>query len=223
MNKIKMIIFDWDGTLMDSTARIVSCMQQAAIEVELPVPDAEAVRQIIGLSLFHAFDVLFPNSNGAIQQHLFQRYRQLYIEEDKTPSPLFEGAINCLTSLVEHGFSLTVATGKARVGLTRVMDEVKLAHLFTDTICADEAEGKPSPDMINQLLQRAGLSAGQAVMIGDTEHDLEMASKAGVTSYGVSHGAHTVEQLLKWQPLAMVDHLDELPHLLIKQPQLGII
>ncbi len=214
MNSIsvpELIIFDWDGTLMDSTARIVNCCRKAAIEVNLPLPEEEAVRQIIGLNLTRSFEILFPSATDADKTQLYESYRTLYIHTDTTPSPLFDGAVELLKFLKSNNKKLAVATGKARVGLDRVMEISKLGEFFEETICADEATGKPHPDMIHILLERFNLGTHQAIMIGDTEHDLEMAHNAGMQAIGVSHGAHSVEQLKKWKPLSILDHLSELP------------
>jgi phosphoglycolate phosphatase len=209
-----LVIFDWDGTLMDSTARIVSCCQKAALEVNLPVPEAEAVRQIIGLNLTRSFQILFPTANENDKNRLNQSYRDLYINTDTTPSPVFEGAVELLTQLQSNGIKLAVATGKARLGLDRVMGISNLGDFFDDSICADESTGKPHPDMLHILLDRFKMDVAQAVMIGDTEHDLEMAHNAEMQSVGVSHGAHSVAQLKKWKPLSILDHLMELPKVL---------
>ncbi len=206
-----LIIFDWDGTLMDSTARIVSCCQKAAVEVNLPVPEAESVRQIIGLNLTRSFEILFPTASESDKMALYESYRTLYVETDNTPSPVFDGAVEMLTALNNNNIRLAVATGKARQGLNRVMGIAKLEAFFEDSICADEATGKPHPEMIHILLKRFNMKPHQAIMVGDTEHDLEMAHNAKVLSIGVSFGAHSVEQLQKWRPLSILDHLSELP------------
>ena len=209
--KPQLIVFDWDGTLMDSTGRIVSCMQSAAIEVALPVPDAEAVKQIIGLNLHHAFELLFPGANEEQKSALFQSYRVLYIETDLTPTPMYPGALDCLKYLQSQQIQLAVATGKARIGLERVMaEEPGVKGFFTDSICADEAKGKPDADMLLQLCKRMKVSTEHTLMVGDTEFDLEMASRANVAAIGISHGAHSAEQLLKWKPVSLIHHLSEL-------------
>ncbi len=207
----ELVIFDWDGTLMDSTAKIVTCFQKAAEDIKLTVPESESVRQIIGLSLDHAFEILFPGISSEQKVVLFKNYRIHFIEKDDTPMPLFDGAVECLETLRENNIKLAVATGKARIGLQRVMAISNLEHYFEDSICADEAMGKPHPEMLQVLLQRFNLQAEQAIMIGDTEHDLEMAHNANMRKIAVSHGAHSIEQLEKWEPLAMLHHLSELP------------
>ncbi len=213
--KPQLVIFDWDGTLMDSTGRIVSCMQTAASEVGLNVPSAHSVKQIIGLNLPHAFEKLFPRTKIEQQKDLFKRYRTLYIETDNTPTPMYPGAIECLEILQQQNILLAVATGKARIGLERVMaEEAGVKAFFTDSICADEANGKPDPDMLYQLCKRLQIPLSAAIMVGDTEFDLEMASSAKMQRIGISHGAHSIAQLQKWQPFAIIHHLLELPLIL---------
>ncbi len=210
MKQFKTIIFDWDGTLMDSAGRIISAMQASAAVVGLPVPEEDAVRHIIGLSLDSVFDELFPEADHLYKPKLFEEYRYQYIEADTTPSPLFEGAEDVLLHLKEKGLSLAVATGKARKGLMRVMNESALTEYFDDSICADEAESKPHPQMLELLTQRNGWEKQHCLMIGDTTHDLKMAKSAGINSIGVSYGAHPKENLLHHDPLHILDDIREL-------------
>ncbi|WP_144394313.1 HAD family hydrolase [Pleionea sediminis] len=210
MKQFKTIIFDWDGTLMDSAGRIVSAMQTSAQQVGIPVPSEEAVRHIIGLSLDAVFEQLFPDTDPAIKPELFEAYRFQYVEGDPTPSPLFTGAEEVLQFLKTKGICLAVATGKGRQGLHRVMTESALTHYFDDSICADEAESKPHPDMIHRLLERNSWEKQSVLMIGDTTHDLQMAQSAGIQSLGVSYGAHPKENLLAFDPLHVLDDIREL-------------
>lgn len=210
MKQFKTIIFDWDGTLMDSAGRIISAMQTSAANVGLPVPEEHAVRHIIGLSLDSVFDELFPQTDYSFKPRLFEEYRYQYVEADQTPSPLFEGAEDVLLHLKEKGLSLAVATGKARKGLIRVMTESALTEYFDDSICADEAESKPHPQMLELLTQRNGWQKQQCLMIGDTTHDLKMAKSAGIQSIGVSYGAHPKENLAHLDPLHILDDIREL-------------
>ncbi len=149
--KYELVIFDWDGTLMDSVARIVSCMQAAATDCHLPVPTPEAVRHIIGLSLYKAFPVLFGELSPKDSDALLLAYRRHYLEVNTTPSPLFAGAADTLTGLHQTGYRLAVATGKQRVGLDRVLDETGLGHLFHALRGADQARSKPDPLMLAQI------------------------------------------------------------------------
>ncbi len=210
MQSIKHLIFDWDGTLMDSAPRIVSAMQETARVLKLPVPDESAVRHIIGLSLEHTFELLFPGTETAEYSKLFEEYRYQYVEGNHADTPLFEGVEETLYWLKSRGYELAVATGKRRPGLERVMKDLPIEQVFTDSICAGEAEGKPSPDMLHQLTHRNCWLKEQCVMIGDTSHDLLMANNAQVASIGVSYGAHTVESLKECSPALIIDDIREL-------------
>lgn len=203
-----LIVFDWDGTLMDSTGRIVSAMQTTARKLKIPVPTDDAVRSIIGLSLENCYLQLFPDVTD--HEWITEEYRYQYVEGDKTPSPVFEGVEDVLSQLKEQGHYLTVATGKARHGLDRVLDESKLRHFFDATIASDEAQSKPHPEMLEILLKRFGLKASEGVMVGDTTHDLKMAQDAGMHRVGVSYGAHSIEKLQLHTPLAIIDDIRQL-------------
>ncbi|MGL4480769.1 MAG: HAD hydrolase-like protein, partial [Aeromonas veronii] len=164
MQDIRLAIFDWDGTLMDSVGRIVACVQGAARDCELAVPAPAQIRQIIGLSLDVAMSRLFPlrsDSGTAIDERqiamLIDRYRHHYLH-DTTPSPLFSGAGELLHDWQSRGLQLAVATGKSRRGLDRVLDETGLRPLFVTSRGADEARSKPDPLMLEQILDELGLS-----------------------------------------------------------------
>ena len=207
---MKLLVFDWDGTLIDSADRIISCMRQAAADLTLPKPAAEAVRDIIGLGLPEALEKLFGRLSDEQQRQMRQRYAFYYIEQDDTPTEFFPGVIEGLTRLRERGYQLAVATGKSRQGLDRVLAETATAELFDYSRCADETRSKPHPLMLEQLLQAAKLEPHQALMVGDTEYDLEMATNAGVASVGVSYGSHHPERLALHNPRLVIDHFGEL-------------
>lgn len=199
---------------MDSTGRIVSAMQTTARNLELPIPSEKDVRGIIGLSLSKCYSILFPD----VEDHdwLTEEYRFQYVEGDKTPSPLFSGVKETLHYLKEHNYHLAVATGKARPGLDRVLDESELRGYFDWTIGADEAISKPHPKMLHTLLSKANLSSEQAVMVGDTSFDLEMAQNANMPSIGVSFGAHSAESLSSFSPQHIIDDFTELQNIFQK-------
>lgn len=205
-----LIIFDWDGTLMDSVGRIVSSMQHTAAKLALPVPSESAVRDIIGISLLPAIDRLFGRLDESQMAQFMAIYRQQYVYDDPTPSPLFEGAHELLTELRARGFLLAVATGKARHGLQRVWQETNSGHYFDLSRCADESESKPSPKMLLELTERAGVGVHQALMVGDSIHDMGMAQRANVTAVGVSFGAHDGGQLSAAGAATVIDQLDQL-------------
>lgn len=195
---------------MDSGARIVSAMQTAALRANLPVPTEAAVKDIIGISLLPAMQILFGKLPAEEQQLLFEYYKQEYVENDKTPTPMFEGAFSLLENLSGQGRLLAVATGKARRGLNRVWQQTSTGHFFHASRCGDEAESKPSSDMLSQLLDELRVSAEEAVMIGDTVYDMQMAEQLGMDRIAVSHGVHESERLAQHQPLIIVDSLVQL-------------
>ncbi|MGZ9898062.1 HAD-IA family hydrolase [Shewanella gaetbuli] len=207
-NKYDLVIFDWDGTLMDSIGSIVACMQSAARDLALNIPSERAIRDLIGLSLPKIMHILF-GSDTQLHEKVVERYRFHYLSAN-TVSPLFDGAETLLQQLKDNGYTLAIATGKARPGLERVLNASGMGHYFAATRCADETESKPHPLMINSLLEQFNVPVDRAVMIGDSVHDLNMANNAGVAGIGVSYGANLVEQLHEAKPLAIVDEVSEL-------------
>jgi phosphoglycolate phosphatase len=208
--KVGLVIFDWDGTVMDSVGRIVSSMRAAAFKAELAVPSEFAVKQIIGLSLDPAFDALFPGADDAKRQQLFAHYRDHYVLHDTTPTPLFNGVEQVLAQLKDSNIKLAVATGKQRRGLARMFAETGLEKYFDTSRCADEAQSKPHPDMLQQILQELQLDASQAVMVGDTSHDMKMAQAIAMPRIGVTHGVHGRDVLCQFAPKAIIDSIPEL-------------
>ena len=204
-----LIIFDWDGTLMDSEAKIVRCMQAAAVDVGIPDPGTAAIRDIIGLGLNEAMQVLFPEQAPARQAELVERYRRHFLELDATDMPLFPGVPQGLTQLTQQGYLLAIATGKARRGLNRVLDDTGMSHLFVSSRCADEAFSKPHPKMLEDILDDTGVDAGRALMVGDTVYDMEMARNAKVAGLAVSYGVHARERLLDCGALACLNSFPE--------------
>ncbi|EGN75867.1 haloacid dehalogenase superfamily enzyme, subfamily IA [Idiomarina sp. A28L] len=215
-HRFPLIIFDWDGTLMDSVPRIVSCMQKMAKAANLPVPAESAVRDIIGLSLWVALERLFDCHEEVEQQKLIAIYRELYVHQDATPSPLFPDVVEVLTELTQSGLQLGVATGKARQGLERAWKETNTGKFFQVSRCADEANSKPHPQMLNEILLETGYGAEQAIMIGDSRYDLRMASAAKMPSLGVSWGVHDNATLSLESPLDVLTDIADLPSLLRK-------
>jgi phosphoglycolate phosphatase len=210
MNKsFDLIVFDWDGTLMDSEARIVRCVQGAARDLGVADPGPAAIRHIIGLGLREAMQTLFPAESSACRTQLIERYRTHFLEIDDTAMPLFPGVYESLTALAGQGFLLAVATGKSRRGLDRVFDETGTRELFVASRCADEAFSKPHPRMLEEILGVTGVAAGRTIMVGDTVYDMQMAGNANVPGLGVSYGVHPREQLLAHGALACMDSFPE--------------
>jgi phosphoglycolate phosphatase len=203
-------IFDWDGTLMDSTHKIVTCVSKAIDDLDWEFKSYSQIEGIIGLSLPEAVASLYPDSSAADINVLQQCYIEHFIEADRNPCTLFPGVEGVLLELRERGHQLAVATGKSRKGLSRVLDGVGWSVFFDATRCADETRSKPHPLMLNEILNELSFSAGDAVMVGDTEFDLAMAVRAGMRSVGVSYGAHSVERLQAHSPVMLMDHFTEL-------------
>ncbi|MBH0038424.1 HAD-IA family hydrolase [Pseudoalteromonas sp. SWN166] len=213
IKKYKLVIFDWDGTVMDSVTKIVNCIRSSAELLNIVPPSDLAIKNIIGMSLEKAIDVLFPN-NAAQHQALISGYKHQY-SVDTTPTPVFDNVASVLGTLKEQGIVLAVATGKGRDGLERLLEQSKLRHFFSATRTSDEAQSKPSPDMLYQLLEELGISANDAVMIGDTQIDMNMAKAAGMDRIGVTMGVHNAQQLNELSPIATVDNYLQLQQVLL--------
>lgn len=191
-----LLIFDWDGTLMDSEARIVACMQAAARDAGCPVPPRETVREVIGLGLDHGIRHVWPEADDATVRRLVSLYRDHFIDDAIAPSLLFDGVRPALEDLAGRGYRLAVATGKGRRGLLHELRETALDSLFAVTRCADETAPKPDPRMVHEILDHTGVGPDRALVIGDTEFDVRMAAGAGVPALGVETGVHAAERLL---------------------------
>lgn len=209
--RFELIVFDWDGTLMDSEARIVSCIQAAFSELGLAPPPAEAARDIIGLGLDESMQSLMPSADAATRAELVLGYRRHFLVTSQTPSVLFPGAVETLDWLAARGHRLAVATGKSRIGLDKSLAETGLGQVFHATRCADETFSKPNPQMLFELMDELGASPAETLMIGDTEYDMQMASNAGVERLAVCYGVHAADRLLAHAPLACLDSLHAIP------------
>jgi len=206
----KIIIFDWDGTVMDSVSKIVACMQAAFCDVGIPIPSTEAVKDIIGLGLSDAILQLHSDLQKKHLDLIKDRYSHHYVHQNNTASPLFPQASETLDALSKKGYDLAIATGKSRKGLDRVLSELEMKELFAFTRCADETKPKPHPAMVEEILEESGLRSHQAVVVGDTEHDMAMAKSAMVDRIAVSYGAHHVDRLKAYNPVLLIDNLEEI-------------
>lgn len=215
-SEARLFIFDWDGTLMDSERQIVHCMQAAADDLRVVIPGYEAVRGIIGLGLPEAIQQLFPDQDAGSREAIRQAYAGHFLGGTGGGSDLFPHARELLADLRGAGHQLAIATGKSRLGLDRVLAATALEDCFHITRCADETASKPDPRMLHEILAELERSPGQALMIGDTTFDLEMAARAGVPSVGLAHGVHAVEDLQRHEPLAIVPDLRALAELLAR-------
>ncbi len=206
---IRLIVFDWDGTLMDSETQIVHALFGAIGDMQLESRTADECRNIIGLGLKEAIDSLYPGQNEQLSQQFVDRYRHHWFSQCHN-SDLFPGARETIILLKEAGFELAVATGKGRPGLDEVLRQTELEALFSMTRCADETRSKPHPQMLEEILHETGIPAAQTLMVGDTEYDMNMAVQAGVHPVAVSYGVHERERLLQYKPLTCLDTISEL-------------
>jgi phosphoglycolate phosphatase len=198
--RFDLIVFDWDGTLFDSTALIARCIQSAAADLGLPVPSDEAASHVIGLGLTEALQHAVPSLPASRYPELGQRYRHHYFNRQHE-LVLFPGTLDMLAALKARNHLLGVATGKSRRGLDEALHTVQLKGLFNATRTADETAGKPHPLMLQELMAELDVAPERTLMIGDTTHDLQLARNAGTASVGVSFGAHAHETFEPFGPL----------------------
>jgi phosphoglycolate phosphatase len=201
-----LLIFDWDGTLMDSTATIAACIQAACVAVGEPEPPLELAKHVIGLGLQDALQLCAPNCPPSKYPDLAKHYKTNFLQQDMHLR-LFDGVQAMLDTFIEQGYTLAVATGKSRVGLDRVLVQSELGAIFAATRTADQTESKPSPLMVHEILAELGVPAHRALVIGDTTHDILMANNAGVTGFAVTQGAHDAAKLATADPIAIADSI----------------
>ena len=204
-----LLVFDWDGTLIDSAPAIVACIQAACRDLGLTVPDEARASHVIGLGLKDALSYAIPGLPPDDYGRVVESYRKHFLVRDPK-IPLFPGAQAMLADLKARGHILAIATGKNRAGLTRALDNTGLRPLFAASRCADQCVSKPAPDMLCELMEELGTDAVNTLMIGDTVHDLQMAAHAGVDAVAVSHGAHPRCELVALAPLACLENIEEL-------------
>jgi len=207
--RYRFVVFDWDGTLADSTAIIARALQQACRDVGEPAPAEVDARFVIGLGLADALRHVAPRLPVERHCELAARYRHHYLAEALS-IPLFDGVREMLTEMSGAGHLLGVATGKSRAGLDHALDQQNLRHFFVATRCADEGFPKPHPGMLLDLMRHVGAEPAETLMIGDTTHDLELARNAGVSAVAVAYGAHDPEGLVRERPLATLHSIGEL-------------
>lgn len=217
--RFDLLVFDWDGTLMDSEYRIVACLQAAIAELGLPPRSAAETRHIIGLGLVEACAALYPQHPPVAHAALAEAYKRQFLQHSRVEMRLFDGAAEVVGQLAAAGYRLAVATGKSRAGLARAFAETGLAPLFEASRCADETASKPDPLMLHELLDELDVAPARAVMIGDTAFDLAMAQAAGVPGIAATYGVHGREHLAAHAPLAWLDAITELPAVLDRLAQ----
>lgn len=211
MSDYQLLIFDWDGTLVDSIGRIVESMHLAADACELERCSDAQVKGIIGLGLPEAIGSLYPE---LVEPACIERFRHSYSEHylafEAEPSALFAGVAEALEEFREQGYRLAVATGKSRHGLQRVLQGRGWLDYFDVTRCADETASKPDPLMLHEILAHCGVAPQQALMVGDSSFDLLMARRAGIDSVAVGYGAQPLEVLREHGPALAIEQFSEL-------------
>ncbi|HVS01060.1 MAG TPA: HAD-IA family hydrolase [Thermoanaerobaculia bacterium] len=204
-----LLVFDWDGTLMDSIGTIVACTYAVAGELGLGEIDERKIRGTVGLGLRESMDILSPGCDDATYQRILECYRRHWMAAYRDEPVLFPGTAEMLRGLAESGYLLAIATGKSRRGLEYSLEQTGLRHLFHATRTVDEAFSKPHPKMLLDLLDELGIAPRRALMIGDTTYDLEMARNARTAAVGVCSGSHAREELARLEPLVCLERVTE--------------
>ncbi|GAB4443647.1 MAG: HAD-IA family hydrolase [Rhodocyclaceae bacterium] len=207
--RLDLVVFDWDGTLLDSTAAIVRSIRSACEDLGFDPPGEAAARHVIGLGLEDALASAMPELDPRDYGRLAESYRRHYLAQDRELE-LYPGAARLVERLRERGYALGIATGKSRLGLRRALAVANLESHFVATRCADECRPKPHPAMLLELMAETGAEPARTLMVGDTTHDLRMARQAGVQALAVSYGAHSAEELAREAPLACLASLEAL-------------
>jgi phosphoglycolate phosphatase len=208
--RYRLIVFDWDGTLVDSTVAIADCIRAAARDMGLPEPDRGRATHVIGLGLHDSLRHAVPELPSTGYEEFVARYRRHFLACEDRIRP-FPGVPEMLAELAERGHQLAVATGKSRRGLERALAATGLGPFFAATRCADETQPKPHPAMLLELIRMLAAAPAATVMVGDTGHDLQMAASAGVDAIAVRSGAHSAEALRAFAPRACLRDVRELP------------
>ena len=212
---MKLLVFDWDGTLMDSVGTIVACTQEVIRELGLGELPEERIRGTVGLGMRETIEALVPGCDDALFKSVVESYRRHWFATFHDRPVLFPGVEEMLRGLAAEGYLLAVATGKSRRGLDHSLEQTGLRGLFHSTRTADEAFSKPHPRMLLDILDDLGVPPAEAVMIGDTTFDLEMARNAGTAGIGVCSGSHCREDLQRLKPLACLERVVDLPGWLV--------
>lgn len=209
-SRYRLLVFDWDGTLMDSVAQIVGCLQQVIMELNLvPRPNA-ALSNIIGLGLPESVLNLYPDADENYITTFIDCYRKHFLSSQLPQSRLFDGALETIKQLHTQGYLLAVATGKSRRGLQRSLTKTGSTALFHATRCADESISKPHPQMLLEIMDVLDVIPEETLMIGDTEYDLLMANQAGTDALAVDYGVHERLRLLALQPRGCLSDIREI-------------
>jgi phosphoglycolate phosphatase len=206
--RYQLVVFDWDGTIIDSASTIAECIRDAAADLGLPVPTLDQARHVIGLGLQDALRGAVPDLPAERTPQFVERYREHFRAREERMG-LFPGMRELIEQLSSNR-ALAIATGKSRRGLDRALQASGLQPYFRASRCADETHPKPHPAMLRELMEKLGIAAGQALMVGDTSHDMEMARAAGVDALAVTYGAHQETGLRACRPRGCVASVQEL-------------
>ena len=209
-SRFDLLIFDWDGTLVNSIGWITQCLQNAAREYNCTIPDANSAKNVIGLSTPNAIKTLFPDADTQTQACLVANFRQQSASKKLSRNDLFPGVYDMLVHLKETGYQLAVATGKSRAGLQEALTDTDTEHLFCITRCADETASKPDPQMLHEILEHTKITKERSLMIGDTQHDLLMALNTPISAIAVTCGAQSADVLKLYNPLLCLQEPTEL-------------
>jgi len=210
MKKYSLLVFDWDGTLVDSEGFAIEALQKTAADFNYPVPEISAIRECFGLKLENLLQQFFPKEN---QTELAKTFYKYFSEEDLTTN-FFAGALETLAYLKQQGFTLAVATNRARAKLDTALDMANIKNLFATTRCPEEGAPKPAPDMLLTLLEELNIDPYNALMIGDTVFDMQFAQNAAVDAMAACYGHHRKDQLAAFNPVGFIENIQDLKYIL---------
>lgn len=213
-NRFDLIVFDWDGTLINSIDWIVHCLQIAGVRYGLKQPEPQAAKDVIGLCIDNAVAALYPEADVDTQKQIVKLYSQTYLSKQLSRADFFPGVYNMLLNLKEQDYRLAVATGKTRAGLIGAMKATGTEELFDSTRCADETASKPNPLMLHEIMTQTQSAQDRTLMVGDSIHDMQMAQNAQIAAIGVSCGANSVDSLQRYNPLFCLQQPAELLNLI---------
>ncbi len=208
--KFDLIVFDWDGTLINTIDWIVDCLQKAGVQYGFNQPEPQAAKDVIGLCIDNAVAALYPEADVVTQKNIVTTYSNAYFSKQLSQADFFPGVYEMLLNLKQSGYQLAVATGKTRVGLTEALTATATEGIFDVTRCADETASKPDPQMLHEIMQHTQTLPERTLMVGDSIHDMKMACNAKIASIGVTCGANDQESLMQYNPLACLQWPTEL-------------
>lgn len=209
-NQFDLIVFDWDGTLINTIDWIVHCLQVAGAQHGFSYPEPQAAKDVIGLDIENAVQTLFPVANSATQANIIASYSTIYFSKQLSRADFFPGVYDMLLHLKASGYQLAVATGKTRNGLIKALVATDTEGFFHITRCADETASKPNPLMLHEIMNYTGTAPERTLMVGDSIHDMQMAKNAKIASIGVTCGANDAQSLQQFNPLLCLTHPTEL-------------